>query len=151
MSNFDISVFGSFSKTAVIAFALALYLMEAVAYWGIFAKAGEKKWKGFVPLINSYTRFKISWSRLAFWICIILALASASPSVINKFDLTFAYGDYIAAGAAILLSVMQIISCVKLSKSYGHKFGFALGLILLPELFLLILGLGNSEYVREKK
>ena len=145
------SAIEGFDKTIVIAAVIALYLMQAVAYWGVFGKAGEKKWKCFVPVLNSYTRFKISWSKLAFWICLILALLRFSPYFISEFAPDFAYGDYIAIAAAAILLIMQFISCIKISRCFGRKFGYAIGLLILPQLFMLILGLGNSEYKRENK
>ncbi|MCR5651378.1 MAG: DUF5684 domain-containing protein [Lachnospiraceae bacterium] len=34
-----------------------------------------------------------------------------------------------------------------MSKSFGHGFGFTLGLLFLSPLFTLILGLGSSQYI----
>ena len=46
----------------------------------------------------------------------------------------------------IVLVVINIMYCIKLSRAFGHGIGFAIGLILLQPIFLLILGFGSDPY-----
>ena len=46
----------------------------------------------------------------------------------------------------IILAIISILYCIKLSRAFGHGIGFAIGLIFLQPIFMLILGFGNDPY-----
>lgn len=49
---------------------------------------------------------------------------------------------------SVYAGIVALLQTHKLSRSFGHKFGFTLGLIFLNPIFLLILAFGkNSQYV----
>lgn len=138
---------GLASVIGLVAFS---YLIHVVAYWKMFTKAGESGWKSLIPVYNVYTCFKIAWSGLFFWLTLVLIAAAAAVSFIAPIELSD-YLDYILIGIVFLTLLIQIIFNAKLSKAFGHGFGYTIGLLLIPELFLLIIGLGASEYVRKPK
>ena len=86
----------------------------------MFQKAGEAGWKSLIPLYNTYILFQISWGNG--W----LFLLGIIP-VINV--------------------VVSVIMNVKLARAFRHGTGFAIGLILIPNLFTLILGFDQSTYL----
>ena len=45
----------------VIVLSVALSLVQLVALWKIFVKAGEPGWAAIVPIYNLYITFKIAW------------------------------------------------------------------------------------------
>ena len=152
MSIFDYFSFTSvLSKPVIIATGLiAIYLMQTIAYLGIFKKAGEKPWKAFVPGINGYAQFKISWTGFAFIVYLLVFALQFIPQIFsaNYPDLLDTqYAGYVSMGASVVLLIMQIVACIKLSRCFGHKLGWAIGLLLLTQVFMLAIGLGNSEYV----
>lgn len=49
---------------------------------------------------------------------------------------------------SIVIFVINIIYDVRLSKSFGHGGGYAVGLIFLPTIFMLILAFGKSQYTK---
>ena len=55
----------------LIVFALAWYILQVVAYWKIFTKAGEAGWKSIIPVYNTYTPYKMTWSASMFWIWLL--------------------------------------------------------------------------------
>lgn len=125
----------------IIAIVFIWYIFLAVGYWKIFAKAGEAPWKGLVPIVNTYTRFKISWSPSIFWISLVL---SAVKGVVPD------DAGFFVATIGVLVSIAGLFisakSCSKLAGAFGHGTGFAIGLFLLEPIFVLILGLDGSEY-----
>ena len=46
----------------------------------------------------------------------------------------------------IILAIISILYCIKLSRAFGHGIGFAIGLMFLQPIFMLILGFGNDPY-----
>lgn len=116
------------------------YILQAVAYWKIFTKAGEAGWKSLIPFYSTYVQFKLTWNPM--WFFVLVACAAA--------NFIFAGTDSIAYVISTLTSmaigVISIIGSYKLSLAFGHGIGYAIGLIFLNPVFLLILGFGSSEY-----
>ena len=125
---------------AYLAIVLVWYVLSVIADWKIFTKAGEAGWKSRIPIDNSYVQYRITWDVKFFWISIALGVAG---TVLGYFgDVMDAIGTLCMAAGGII----GIIGLYKLSKAYGHGVGFTIGLVLLNPIFLLILGLGSSEY-----
>lgn len=123
------AVIGSIVGTYSI-IILALYVLQIIAQWKIFAKAGQAGWKSLIPIYNMVVFYKIVG--LSPWL-LLLYLTAVIPIV-----------GYIA------ILVLTIVSKVKLGKAFGQETGFIIGLILLPSIFDLILAFGKSTYVREE-
>lgn len=110
---------------------LALLVLSIVAGWKIFSKAGEPGWGSLVPFYHSYIEFKIFWGNgWLFLVPIALSLLSVAPIV----------------GALFTLINIVIVVMTKYKKSlaFGEGVGFCLGLIFLPTVFNLILGLSKK-------
>ena len=126
----------------VVILTIFFYLLQIIAQWKLFAKAGEPGWKSLIPIYNYYTLFKITWSGGAFFLTAALMIASAL--LLQKVDADWSQvlGKICSAG----VTLMTIIATWKLSRAYGHGIGYFLGLLFLEPLFILILGLGSSKY-----
>lgn len=112
---------------ALMFFMLIVYVLQIIAMWRIFSKAGEAGWKSLIPIYNAIILFKVSG--LSPWL-ILAYLAAIIPFV-----------------GWIVPIVITILQANGLSKSFGKSTGFTVGLVLLPSIFYLILGFGNSEYI----
>jgi hypothetical protein len=99
---------------------LVIVVPVLIAQWKIFDKAGEPGWASFIPVYN------------------VMVLAR----ICGKDEL---YG--LLCFIPLVGIVFSIILCIELAKSFGKDIGFAIGLILLPYIFMLILGFGSSEYI----
>ncbi len=107
--------------------ALAIAILQIVAMWKIFTKAGEEGWKAIIPVYNMITLFKISGLSPLF---VLVYLAGIIPFV----------GSLAILGITIYLNY-------SLAKSFGKDTGFVVGLTLLGPIFYLILGFGKDQYV----
>ena len=112
---------------AILLIALVVCILQIVAMWKMFNKAGEKGWKSIIPIYGTVVLFKISGTSP--WL-ILLCLLSIIPIV----------GPLVIFGLNIYLSN-------NIAKSFGKDIGYTVGLIFLPFIFQLILGLGSAEYV----
>lgn len=124
--------------------ALVWWILQIIANWNIFTKAGEAGWKSLIPIYGDYVSYKIAWQTSYFWLSFILGIVASYVSSANLNESMFL--TVIATLLRIVIAVINIIYCVKLSKAFGHGIGFAIGLILLQPIFLLILGFGSDQY-----
>lgn len=124
----------------IIVLALICYIIQAIAYWQIFTRAGEAGWKGLIPVYSLYVQYKITWKPAMF---AAMAACVLIGSFMNNMD-----GIISLLGSIVLLagSVISWIACHKLSLAFGHGIGFTLGLILLNPIFLLILAFSGDQY-----
>ncbi|WP_448060994.1 DUF5684 domain-containing protein [Cellulomonas hominis] len=95
------------------------YIIGTLPLYGIFVKAGEPGWAGFVPIYSTIVLLKIT-GRPVWWIVLYLI------PVVNI--------------------VIAIIVLHGLSTSFGHGAGFTVGLLFLSLIFQYILWLGSSTY-----
>lgn len=110
---------------------VALLVLAIVAGWKIFSKAGEPGWGSLVPFYHSYIEFKIFWGNGWLFLAPIgLSLLSVAPVIGPLF--------------AIINIVIVVMTKYKKSLAFGEGVGFCLGLIFLPTIFNLILGLSTK-------
>ncbi len=125
---------------------IVLWVFQIIAFWKIFTKAGEPGWKSIIPVYSGYVQYKITWKPMWFWVMFAATIVYSMASQFMTNGSTSMILSAIVFIASIVMLVIQIISYVKLSRSFGHGIGFALGLIFLYPIFVLILGYGSSEY-----
>ena len=129
-----------------LVFAFIWWLLQIIANWNIFTKAGEAGWKSIIPVYSDYISYKIAWQPSYFWLVFVLGIIT---SVAN--GMADPYGTnttilLIVSLIRIILAIISILYCIKLSRAFGHGIGFAIGLIFLQPIFMLILGFGNDPY-----
>ncbi len=124
-------------------------VLQIVAWWKIFTKAGEKGWKCLIPFYSQYTQFKITWETQYFWLMIALVIG---------FVILMPIGVFIGGIMGVLIGTLAVVIYVaafvigitathRLSQAFGHGVGFTLGLLFLQPIFTLILGLGSDQYL----
>ena len=99
---------------------IAICVLEIIATWKIFTKAGEAGWKSIIPIYNIIVLFKLVGMNP--WMILLLLVPIANI-------------------------IVPILFNIKLAKVFGKGGGFAVGLIFLNTIFTLILGFGSAEYV----
>ena len=115
---------------AVLLLFLLFYVLFTVPVWGSYQKAapqGEPAWSAFIPVYNFIVLLRIAGRPKTWAWFLLLALV---PYV-----------------GSIALFVISIIVLNDVSKSFGHRGGFTVGLVLLPIIFWFILWLGKSRYI----
>ena len=124
---------------------LAVLIVQIVAQWKIFTKAGRPGWHCLIPVLNMYDEFDMCWDgRLGIAISVI-------PIIVNMIPIDFMQGNSVFGGLLAIISltvgVIAVIERVKLSQSFGKGILFAFGLILLQPIFMMILGFGSAKYI----
>ncbi len=133
--------------------SIAVSVFELVCMWKIFVKAGEGGWKCLIPVYNLYVYMKICWEA-KYFIYLILGIVGAVIIVAvgaagNSGGLA-GFALVLVIALCIAISVLAIISMVKLARRFGKSGGFAVGLIFLSPVFYAILAFDNSNYDRSR-
>jgi hypothetical protein len=101
----------------VIGVAIAIFMIAAL--WAVFEKAGHKGWMAIIPILNTYVVIRIA-NRPGWWILLMLI-----PCV---------------------SIVVAIIVYIDLAKEFGKSAAYGVGMILLPFIFIPMLGWGSAQY-----
>jgi uncharacterized protein DUF5684 len=94
----------------------AVALLQIIAIWRVFEKAGKPGWAAIIPIYNTIVICQIG-GKPGWWVI---------PSFLIPFFIIWPYN--------------------MVSKSFGHDEGFTVGLFLLGIIFWPILGFGKSKY-----
>ena len=100
--------------------SLIISILTLVAEWMIFKKMGRQGWEGIVPIYSTYVLCKVLYGNG--WKFLLLLIPF--------------YNIYFA-----------IKMMVDLAKAFNQGVGFAIGLLLLPFVFNLILAFGGAQYM----
>ena len=103
----------------IILIYIAIILLLIISQWKIFTKANKPGWASLIPIYNGLVLLQII-GKPWWWLLLFLI------PIVNL--------------------VFAIWMTNLLSKSFGKDEGFTIGLILLPIIFLPILGLGSAKY-----
>ncbi len=103
--------------------SIAVAVVEIIAMWKVFKKAGRHGWEAIIPFYNMWTLFEIS----------------GIPGAKIFFM-------FIPCAGPIILLVYEIKAAISLSKKFHKPGAFALLLILVSVVGYCILGFGNDTY-----
>ncbi len=119
---------------------LVLFILAA---WRIFKKASLQGWKSLIPIYNIYCVFKIVLGNGWYFLLPILYAVFAIVS-----SLALANWNTEGLWLLILYGIIALIFYIwflhKACVLYHHGWGYTLGLLFIPELFVLFLGWGGN-------
>lgn len=138
--------------------AIVMWVLLIIAHWKMFEKAGEPGWKSLIPIYSDYTLYKIVWSPKGF---VIFVVAIVAASILSSMNNTYAYtadGNLIQIGTPNMfleflnmiayfgVLITYVVLNAKTAISFGKGMAFAIGLVLLPNVFTMILAFGKAKY-----
>ena len=99
---------------------LIVSIISLVGLWKIFVKAGKPGWGAIIPIYNMYCLFEMSFG--TGWLFLLCFVPCVN-------------------------AVMMIIMWIKLAQAFGKGAGYGVGILLVPFIFLPMLGFGDAQYV----
>lgn len=127
---------------ATIVIAISIY--QIVGTWKIFSKAGKPGWASIIPIYNIYMKSNIVFGNSSFFIATMVLWVAA---LIGRF---LEIGG-LSTLAELASFALYIVYNIKLAKAFEKSGGFAVGLVLLPPIFISILGFDDSKYIGPQK
>ena len=120
------------------------HILQAVADWKIFSKAGRPGILAFIPVVNVYVEYGICWSKLMGLLYLVCVGITSYVSAMQEPSSNLTTVSGAASNVAL---VLHIIQSIKLARSFGKGVGYGILLILFGPLARLFLGLGDSRYI----
>jgi hypothetical protein len=122
MDNYDANSAGVAAAifSAILIPFLVVYVITVIGMWKTFEKAGKPGWAAIIPIYNYIVLLEIVGKPI-WWIFLILFPCTSFIFTIWTLNL--------------------------LSKSFGQSEGFTVGLVILPYIFIPILGFGSYKYL----
>jgi len=102
---------------------MSILVLEIVALWFVFEKAGEPGWAAIIPIYNALMVIKIAGKPWWFFLLMLIPIVDI---------------------------VIYIIVLNGLSRNFGKDEAFTVGLFFLRFIFLPILGFGKAQYSGDK-
>ena len=121
------------------------WALQAIPYFFVLKKMGLRRWTALIPFVAEHEMSTVLFRRMrTFWrpFCIAAVLLSAAYYL----NTGQGSGQLFMIVAQVVYWVFLMRLYYRLSKSFGHGVPYAILTALFPTLFLLILGLGKSQY-----
>lgn len=142
------AIFGAVAGALAVigVFALVFIVLEIIAMWRIFKKAGKHGWAAIIPIYNQVTLFNVA-GMSGWWTLAVIAFAILGNLAQNiSYNGDSTSGAILSIIAGIGSLVLFIYTYIRIAKAFGKGTGFAIGLILLNPIFMMILGFGAAKY-----
>jgi hypothetical protein len=101
-------------------FVLGFIVLLGAAMWRVFEKAGRQGWEALIPIYNLYVMTQII-EKPGYWVLLMII-------------------PYVGL-------IFNIWSWNLLVKKFGKDEGFTIGIIILPFIFIPILGFGDAQFI----
>ena len=142
------AVAGGFAVGLTLGILITMYflwfLLQVIADWKIFTKAGKAGWKSLIPIYSSYVEYDICWNAP---LGLIYALGIFAGGMVQINEGT----SYLVVLLVCLLGVASLVlhfmESTRLAKAFGKGTGFGIALFLIGPIMRLILGYGSAQYV----
>jgi len=107
------------SSSPSLVIGLVFLVLDVIAFWMIFAKAGRPGWAAIIPFYNLYTMCKVAGRPGWWWILFLIPFVNI---------------------------VVAFIVYIDIAKAFGKGTFFGVLLVFFTIICALILGLGSSTY-----
>lgn len=130
-------------KKIVLIIAIIYVILNLIANYMCFEKAGESGWKAFIPIYNHYVFAMIGSgdSDFSWTYAVLTVIYSLLLQLPRLSDVIFSIG--IIGLLAIFGGIADVIYSIKASyrfaKAFGVSNGFAVGFVIFPIIFLYII------------
>ena len=110
--------------TAYLIFALILCVVEIVATWKIFTKAGKPGWASIIPIYNVYVLLQIAG--LEWWYLLLLCIPLVNIYAVFKMN-------------------------IELAHKFGKSTAFGILMVFFSLICTLVLAFGSAKYEKSAK
>ncbi len=147
---YDSSTYAAATGVAAIFVLLAIlvvgacFVVQLVAEWKLVNKLGGRGWSQVIPVYNAWELARVAGCEQP----MVIAYTVLTGVTVAASALSGVLGD--ASGSAIgtcglALFVVNVLVMRQVAGRFGKSTGFVVGMVLLPVVFVSILGLGAAQ------
>ncbi len=103
----------------VVFIYIAIFVIQIISWWAVFAKANQPRWAAIIPIYNFYIFTKVARRPTQWFILLLVPIVSI---------------------------IVYLTMCFDIAKAFNKSTGFGVGLVFLPFIFYPVLGFGKSKY-----
>jgi uncharacterized membrane protein YwzB len=129
---------------SILLIAIVWYVLQAIADWKIFTKAGEAGWKSLIPFYNIFVEYDLSWNA---YFGLAFIAATLITTWIGTMTNAPSWVGVVSTILGVVTCVLHAIQSVKLAKAFDKGTGFGILLFIFGPIFRMILGFGSASYV----
>ena len=137
---------GNYSWVILLICAI-LYRMELFGLMRILEKAGRKKWKAFVPVLNTLEVYDMTWNKKYAAFRIVFGVTMAILSFQQERILSNFFEGIMIIFCFIVSYGIHSVMKLKLARSFYANSAITYGLITMEAVFYFILGISKSSYL----
>lgn len=131
-------------------------IIQFAGIWKTFNNAGEHGFACIIPIYGGIVKFRIGfrkgWVYILRLICLFLAAGIRTYTFETGAEDVLKLGLSVAVFVLIAVCIIfDIINCVKIAGNFQKGFLFGLGLFLFPNIFFMVTGCGNLEFISMRK
>ena len=116
-------IFGMAFACVFFVIYIAILVAIIAGVWKMFVKAGEPGWAAIIPFYNTFVMVKICGKPILWFILTFIPCVNF---------------------------IIGILLALELAKVFGKSAAYGIGIILLPFIFVPMLGFGKAQYIGTK-
>lgn len=136
--------------------SLAVAVLNVIAQWRLFEKAGEHGWASLIPMYNYFVMVKIATGNYTLgWVYLAISIAYMFLSAVGSVILELSGSEHSLAYIGIMVMAFLLIVPVYViagytsymfSKSYGKPTIWNVCMIFLSPILMIIMGFSKNTY-----
>lgn len=143
----------------ILAVSITVAVLNVIAQWRLFEKAGEHGWASLIPMYNYFVMVKIATGNYTLgWVYLAVSLLYSAFSATARVMLERNSGGIAYILVMLIAFAIMIPACViggytsyMFSKSYGKPTLWNVCMIFLSPILMIVMGFDkNTEYVGPK-
>lgn len=147
---------------AVFAVSLIMGILQIIATWKLYEKAGEDGWKAIIPVYNYFVMIKIATGKYTLgWVYLAISVLYIIFSMVSSLALEFSDGEVYAvmyvlvmlAAFVLMIPVWIIAGYVNymFGKSYGKSTAWNVCMIFFAPILIIAMGFDSrTAYIGAK-
>ena len=128
-------------------FAFIFYVLSVIGMYKVFEKMNIEGWRAIIPLYNDYLYAEKTWDqKYIIYLCCIFLGSRIIGAISGIGGFIGGLLWLVSAASFIFYWVARGRFCYWEAKAFGQDLGFAIGLLLAPFVFEIMLGYGEYRY-----
>ena len=130
---------------SMLTLIIVWYILQAIAAWKLFAKAGKPGICAFIPVVNILEEYDMCWNK---WLGLLMIIGTLVSRYLSDAAQRTGTGiSPVAYVLGIVVIVLHVVESFRLARSFGKGGLYGVFLLVFGPIARIFLGLGSAQYV----